>query len=179
MTEPVGFEPFIDWHGINDEMAQDLAKTVREFRSAQEAFARFDDTSTGDAFCKAAADMLLTQHELATTVNAIQSTLFIVPVVIHVAGIRMLEQDDETNDRVVQRCARCGSVLQMWVEGLIRPTPDGPQEISQGDMVWWGEGEVVAKAPAEGGNRMYPVRDRELEEYEQPCPNLSELRVQT
>lgn len=166
-------EPFIDWDGIDDQMAKDLREKLRAFRQAQVALDVCDLTE-GSHFRSKAADLMRTQEGLASVVTAIRNTLYTVPMIVHVAGAKSTGHDEDGEERIVQRCKRCGSILQIWLESYLRMTPQGPLEIPSDDMVWWQEGEIVAKSASED-RQMYRVKDRELEDFERPCPDLTKL----
>lgn len=167
-------EPYLDWDGITEEMAKDLHANFALFRQAQVDFANMNPLET-EALKAAAAKLLRSQHELQTVGGAIMATLYTVPVVVHVAGGRTEAADSEGNELVVQRCMRCGSVLRAWTEGLRSIGPEGSCEVTPDDMVWWDEGEIVAKSASDDDRQIYRVGDRELEGHERTCPDLTAL----
>lgn len=166
-------EPFIDWDALDDEMAKDLHQYLCAFRQAQADLAECEEAA-GQQFRALAANLLRTQEELSGVVGAIRNALYTVPMVVHVAGAKSASYEDG-QEQVIQRCKRCGSVLQVWTEGLIRMTPGGPSAVPADDMVWWKEGETVAKS-ASDDRQIYRIdENRELEDFERPCPDLTAL----
>ena len=169
------FEPHIDWDDISDEMATDLHRNVVALKRAQDRLLAYQGLPEGEGLRLLAANLLRAQQDLSTTAVAIQTTLYVVPMVVHVAGGRGCMTDDDGNEQVVQRCKRCGSVLQVWIEGFHRVTPEGPCKFSCDQFDWKKEGEIVAKAAHANAHRMYQIEDRELEEFERQCPDLTML----
>lgn len=171
MTEP-NFDPFIDWEGITPEMVDDIHATLKEFRAAQESFLR--TASSEDA-----AAMLRNQWDLTRTIEAITQTLYTIPVMVHVAGEKKIEEDEQWGEITRQRCVKCGSVLGEWMERMMILTPVGPKQVEEEDLPWWTPGQRVAKAGTQGEDdqsmRLYLVEDRELDKHEMPCVDLQDL----
>jgi hypothetical protein len=128
------FEPYIDWNGLTDEMAWDLVEKLVPYKLANErlikqATRRWRKPNLRK-MREATVELLQLQSELGSLNEAIIRTLVTIPMMIHVAGPKTVEECDSGthNEHRVQRCARCGSVLQMWQEGMMHLTPAGPAE---------------------------------------------------
>lgn len=159
------FEPYFDWAEISQEMATDLYDVIADYETAKKNFLKHRSPD-------AAGKFLEQQHKLSGVADAIYQTIYTKPVMVHVAGARV----DDDDENVVQRCKLCGSILQLWHDGLVQMTGDGPRQVTPDDMEWWDEGDRVAKSHEPMSMNMYLVAPgRDLEKHELPCPNLSEL----
>ena len=163
------FEPFIDWDDISDEMVADLAEAFERFRSSQEAFSK-EKTKAN------AVEMLESQMAVSDVATAITHTLHTIPVMVHVAGPKVSAEEDD-QEAITQRCTRCGSILQKWMSGYHAITPGGPLPLTEDDLPWWDEGDIVAKSGDEHDSMtMYEVDPkRELEKHERQCYSLDSL----
>lgn len=171
------FDPFIDWEAIDDEIAAELNKAVKNHRRAVDAFARM---KRGDEdFAKAAQVVLKTYVKMGRTAQGIINHLWTVPVMVHVAGERKWETnpDDEDVQGLLQRCARCGSILHLFHEGMMVLDPEtGPRAMTEDDLPWYTPGDVIAKSDQGGNVSMYLIENgRELEKHEHECVALNEL----
>jgi len=171
------FDPFIDWEAIDDEIAADLNKAVKNYRRAQLGFAKM---KRGDEdFAKAAQVFLKSQLHLTRLANSVINHIYTVPVMVHIAGERKTEvnPDDESSEGILQRCARCGSILHLFRDGLMVLDPEtGPREMQEEDLPWFDPGALVAKAETETGVQMYVLDDKhELKKHERECVALNEL----
>ena len=165
-------DPFIDWDHISAEMARDLYVVLRDLRSTQDEFLAIGPYHPG--LRRKAAEVLQIQYRLGRVVEDIRSALYVMPMVVHVAGRRESAYEDG-QEQMVQRCRRCGSMLQLWMEGFRMETPDGLCPVTSDDMEWWPENASVAKSADEHGRHMYRIDGRELRDYERPCPDLTTL----
>jgi hypothetical protein len=178
------FEPYIDWNGLTDEMAWDLVEKLVPYKLANErlikqATRRWRKPNLRK-MREATVELLQLQSELGSLNEAIIRTLVTIPMMIHVAGPKTVEECDSGthNEHRVQRCARCGSVLQMWQEGMMHLTPAGPAEVTEEEISWWTPGTLVAKSGSSGpGLSMYEVEPegRELEKHEMVCVDLNKI----
>jgi len=168
--EQKNFEPYLDWDSIEDEMVDDLHELFMEFRKAKKNFISSKSKERAVAVLKA-------QYELGRITTAIHHAIFTRPMMIHVAGPKQKIADEDGSDQIVQRCKRCGSILQLWSENFMAVTPAGPIPLEEEDVPWWDDDDVVAKAgDPDQGMQMYEVgKDRELERHERLCPDLTSL----
>jgi hypothetical protein len=171
------FDPFLDWNAIDDEIAAELNKALKNYRRAMEAFAKM---KRGDEdFARAAQVFLKTQLRLQRMASGVINHIYTVPVMVHVAGEKKVETNPDNEDQtgVLQRCARCGSILNLWREGMMMLDPEeGPREVCEEDLPWFEPGTVIAKAENNGSISLYPIEgDRELEKHERECVALNEL----
>jgi Zn ribbon nucleic-acid-binding protein len=167
MAEDTGFEPYIDWDGMTDEMVDEFHETLVEFRKYQDEF-------IANKSKKSAANVLRLQMDISNIAAAIHQTLFTIPMMVHIAGAQDESVDDDGNKQIFQRCKRCGSVLQMWRENIVAMTPNGIREVEPDDMKWWEEDQIVAKTSDEDSMTMYAIdKDQKLEAHEKPCPDFA------
>lgn len=170
------FDPFLDWEAIDDEIAADFNKAIKQYRRATEAFAKM---KRGDEdFAQAARTVLKCQMKVTRLSQGILSHIYTLPVMVHVAGERKNETnpDDPMQEGTLQRCSRCGSVLHFWHEGIIALTDQGPRPLTEEDVPWFEKGEIVAKGETQGGVSMYVIDPpRDLEKHERECVSLSDL----
>lgn len=167
MPEDRGFEPYIDWDAITDEMTDDLHKKVVEYKEAQDNFLAQKSKEN-------ASRLMRLQWELSRLGTAITHTIFTVPMMVHVAGPKAQSTKEDHTEEIIQRCKRCGSVLQIWQDKFLIPTPEGLQPVDPDQMPWWNEGDIVAKASDESGSTMYEIEEgRDLDPHERPCPDLA------
>jgi hypothetical protein len=182
MPDDQNFEPYIDWDDLSDEMADDLSSRLTRFRKVSDLFIKESNRKRRrrpEKIRAHAAEMLRLQYELSALYQAIVQTLVTVPMMVHVAGEKKTEQCESIDhDHIVQRCTRCGSMLQSWHANTTVMTPLGPQEIDEEDVTWWTPGSTVAKSGDTGGPpmlHMYEIEDRELEKHEMVCVDLAEM----
>ena len=173
-VEDRNFEPYIDWDEMSDEMAEDVYDLVVRYKQAQ------DDLVTCPAAHRKthAIELMQVQGELAVTFSAVQRTLYVLPMMVHIAGPKKHGTSDEGLEQALQRCKRCGSVLQCWEENFAVMTPDGPMPLDEDGIPWWDEGDVVAKSSTDGhqGTAFYLVEDPDnLQQHEKPCPDLAKI----
>lgn len=175
MTESRGFDPYLDWDKINDEMTNDLHEGLVFFHEAQERF-RHNKSP------KNASDMLKAHYEMAEIASDVKEAIYTQPMMVHVAGEVKSEDnpDNPLEEAVIQRCKRCGSVLQVYKEGLSQMTQHGPEPISEDEMLWWDDGDIVAKTSDSTSIHMYQIEgkdkpDRALEKHEMECVSLTDL----
>lgn len=164
---PKGFEPYLDWSSVTEEMANDLHRNITAYKKAQEDF-------MGDPTPEKAAELLKPQYELNNIATGVFQTIYTTPVMVHVAGPKTEDKDDDGEGRIVQLCKRCGSVLQFWRDGVTVMTPTGPVEIAEENIPWWDEGDVVAKSTTPESMTVYQITEgRALEKHERPCPDFA------
>lgn len=167
----MGFDPYFDWAGITPELTAGFLKALTSHNEFRKKF-------EGDPTPENLGAYLKVYDELQTVHDNIMRGIYTVPAMVHVAGARKREThpDDPMQEAMLQRCARCGSVLHVWHEHAIVFGPEGPQEIQEEDVPWWDEGQKVAKASQPGQLEIYEVEpDRELEKHERMCVSLSDL----
>lgn len=163
------FEPYFDWDGINDEMAEDLHRALSSQLETRANFLREPTRANAGRFLKAT-------RKLSQIGQAIESTIWTLPVIVHEAGEKKIETDEEDDEVVMQRCRRCGSILQVWHEHIALMTPSGPQRIAEEDIPWWNPGAIIAKSDSDNGMMsMYEIEGRELDKHEKICPDLAAL----
>lgn len=173
----MNFEPFLDWDAMTYEMALDLYEAMTKAQDAARAFSKVEVEDEGNLVAQGRV-VVETQKEVGEILEAICSTIWTHPVMVHVAGPKKneLHPDDPMVEGVLQRCKRCGSVLSFWHEGMRAITQEGFREIGEDDVPWWEDEAVVAKANSVG---MYEIeKERELEKHEMQCVSLTELSSQ-
>lgn len=169
------FEPYVDFDAVTQEMADAVRDSILGYKTAMDALA-----AAPEATPQLAAAMLRASEQASDIVREIINTLFVTPVMVHVAGERREETnpDDPEESAVVQRCSRCGSILHMWSErmGVVDPET-GPRHLEVEEIPWWDVGTRVAKATFTTGSPvgMYPISDRSLKDHEHVCADLSSL----
>lgn len=169
----MNFEPFIDYEGATPEMARDLHAALREHKDATRDFVADDEPDLGKA-----ARLIEASHRTHCTLTAIIEALHTTPVMVHVAGPIQHETDpDDGDEHVIQRCTRCGSVLNFFRERFLVLDPHtGPRPMEEDDVPWWDEGTLVAKANSSDGVGMYEIEtDRSLDKHERECADLTIL----
>lgn len=163
------FEPYIDWDSVSAEMSNDMHAKLTEYKAAIKDFEEFNTPAN-------CARVLKTQFELSNLSSVIHQSLFTLPVMVHIAGEKISEVDPEEHNAVVQRCTRCGSVLQSWCEAFSILTPLGPRHLEESDLPWWEPGQIVAKATDDDSMTMYEIeKGRKLEKHEKECVDLTGL----
>lgn len=171
----MSFEPYVDFEALTPEMAALVRDSVLEYRAAMDALA-----AAPEATPELAAAMLRASEHASRVVREIVDELHVTPVMVHVAGDKREEvnPDDPEEQAVVQRCARCGSILHMWSERMGVMDPElGPRHLEVEEIPWWKVGARVAKANSNTGPvGMYEIdSDRPLLEHEHVCADLSSL----
>lgn len=167
MGEDRSFEPYFDWDAIDEKMTDDFHALFMEYKKAQEDFASKKSVRT-------AANFMRLQREMSNIAHAIQHAVYTVPMMVHVAGPKVQNTEEDGTEQILQRCKRCGSVLQVWQDKFLIPTIDGLQPLSEDDLPWWDEGDIVAKASDDTGSTMYQVDEgRDLDDHERPCPDFA------
>lgn len=164
----MNFDPFYDYDSIASEMVDDLHKAVVDNTASVKLFAREKTRENAISVLKA-------QRQIQIVYDNVMQTLWTVPAMIHLAGEKKIEVHPETEiEGVVQRCKRCGSVLQFWYEGLIHMTSVGPQQVDEDDVSWWRDGDRVGKCSHEHGINLYEIDpQRSLEKHERDCVNMA------
>lgn len=171
----MNFEPFIDFESVSEEMAEDAHAMLSRYRKAVDAFVAGSPNDVA-----ACAEVLESAHEMDKVFRASYNHLYTMPVMVHVAGEKRVEQnpDDSSQEAIFQRCARCGSVLSFFHEemGILDPETGTARRMEEGDIPWWEEGTIVAKSNSEHGIGMYEIAaDQELEKHERMCVALNDL----
>jgi len=170
----MNFEPFFDFEAVTPEMAMRLHATLHAHRAAVEAFLEDQQPEVGKA-----ALVLEAANECNQLLNDIMEALHTTPVMVHVAGPQREETNPGDPDMygVLQRCTRCGSVLNFWTEHVAMMDPEhGPRMMEIDDVPWWSEGTRVAKAIGPVGMGMYSIpEDQDLAKHELPCVDLRSL----
>jgi len=160
------FDPFYDFDAITDEMILDLHKAVVGYKQSARRFEAMRSK-------REAISVLKTQLEVQETYDAIMRAIWTIPAMVHIAGQKRSETHPKSGaEATVQRCQRCGSMLQLWHDGMIVMDDEGPTEVDEEAVSWWNEGEIVAKATHAGGMHMYEIGDRELHHYEHECVDI-------
>jgi len=175
MSESRGFEPYLDWEKITDEMTDDLHEGLSFFHEAQD---RFLENKTS----KNAADMLRSHYEMSSIASDVKEAIYTQPMMVHIAGEVKVEENPENplDEVTIQRCKRCGSVLQIYKEGLAQITESGPEPVTEDEVLWWDDGDVVAKTSDSTSIHMYQIEGqgkpaRKLEKHEMECVSLEDL----
>jgi hypothetical protein len=168
LNDGQNFEPYFDWGQIDEEMTTDLHEAIVAYRKATDAFVE-------EGSAEKARALMQSQHEVGMVAEAIRRTVWTQPVMVHIAGQKKAEVDDEGHDTIIQRCKRCGSTLQLWHEGVMVLGPSGPHELRDEDIPWWEEGAVVAKHTDEVGMGLFEIEGgRDLEAHEKMCPDFAD-----
>lgn len=164
------FEPFFDYDKVNQEMADAFGQAIHRHKKIVEEIFR----SGGKCSPKQLVEALKSNEECEEIVGAIKEDIFTIPVIVHVAED---PAEDEESEGIVQRCARCKTVLSFWREGIQALTAEGPRQIDQEDVPWWDEGTLIAKTSSSQGIGMYEItpQDRKLERHEVECVGLPNL----
>jgi hypothetical protein len=161
------FDPYIAWEDISDVMVDDLHAKIVEYKKAQDDFLTEKNREN-------ASRLMRLQFELNVIATGIHKTLYRMPVMVHIADEKIETHEEE--HEIKQRCARCGSILQFWKEGMAIVTPAGPIGVSEDDISWWDPGDIVAKATDDEGMTVYQVDPkRSLDKWERECVDLSEV----
>ena len=160
----------MNFEDISVEMADDLYEGIARYEAAKKILLQ----SGAKERIRAARELLGAQKEMSDTANAIYETIWTVPMMVHTAGPAKDEQDDQGNSYTVQRCSRCGSVLQSFNAEGIQAALYGLEEAE--DLPWWTEGDLVAKSgDSDYKLSLYLIEDRDLEPFEYECVDLNEL----
>lgn len=166
---PQNFDPYIDWQAMNEKMVDDFHDLLVRFKSAQDDLLKTKSKEK-------VIEVIKLQIEMSRISAAIQQTLFVMPVMVHVAGEKTKKLGEDGSEQVSQRCQRCGSVLQFWKEGYAAATPTGPIPLDEDDLPWWSKEDLVAKATNDSSATMYGIdKERPLKKYEMSCPDLKSL----
>jgi hypothetical protein len=176
MTLASAFEPFLAYELLDDKMAKKLHDAMREHRQTLDAFVEDDEPDI-----QRAAEVMRSLERVENTYNDIANDIYRVPAIVHVAGETKEESNPENEEEVatVQRCSRCGSMLQFWFDGIMFLSRDGKvRQFEEEDTRWWDIGQQIAKQDAPGHIDLYPVKEgRGLERWETECADLSELEA--
>jgi ribosomal protein S27AE len=165
--EDMNFEPFFDYESVDERMASDLHSVITDYRKCCQRFESNGSVVNAVAVMKA-------QDELQHVYEAIKHSIFTVPALVHVAGPKKVETHPESgNEATVQRCSRCGSVIQLWHEHMIAMTGEGPRELDEDEVPWWKVGDVVAKCNHPAGMNLYEIENRPLKRHERECVDMS------
>jgi hypothetical protein len=167
------FEPYMDWGAIDQEMSDDFHAAMVEQLRARAAFEAENTPANAAALLKATV-------EVSEVGDRISRTIWTLPMMVHVAGEKRVEECpdcDDRHERVVQRCSRCGSMLQMWHDSILVMTERGPAPMPEESIPWWDVGSNIAKSNDDemGTMSMYEIKDREFDKHEMICPDLSAL----
>lgn len=153
-------------------MANDLHRATVRFARARDNFLRHPASILNGV------EMIESSHLIEQTIREISQVLWTLPVIVHVAGTRQSEPCDDCDDGdvVIQRCKRCGSTLHQWHNNTVMPTSQGFSELTEDDVSWWEEDELVAKATINGRVTMYAVEPgRSLDKHEMECVSLVDI----
>lgn len=172
----MAFEPFLAYELLSEQQAEALHEAMRDYRETVNEFTENDEVDIEQA-----QRVMEAISEMDEVYKTIAHDIYRVPAVIHVAG----ERDEEANpdnpeqSATVQRCSRCGSILQFWFEGIMYLTDSGlVRDLGEDDNLWWDVGEQVGKTDDPSGIDIYPIKeDQELERWETECADLSELEA--
>lgn len=170
------FEPFLAFELLSKKQAAELHTAMCEYRDTVDEFIKDDEPDI-----EKARQMMESISAMDEAYKEIAEDIYRVPAVIHIAGERGEESNPDDSDQtaVVQRCSRCGSILQFWFEGIMYLGVDGKvREYEEDDDQWWNIGEQIGKTDAPGVIDIYPVEaDHEFERWETECADLSELEA--
>ena len=171
------FDPFLDWEAIDEEIASDINKHVKRHRRLMEQFALMKRGDPG--FVEAARELMQQQHKTTTLMGQVMHHIYTVPAMVHIAGERKWEDnlDDNTEQGLIQRCARCGSPLGFFSEGMMVIDEDSgqPRPLVEEDVPWFTVGETIGKIDRDEGMTMYAIEGRELFKHERECVALNDL----
>jgi hypothetical protein len=164
---PQNFDPYPDWEKVTDEHAKKLGNAVAEYRRAS---VQISDLATPQS----AARFMQAHHDVGVIHDEILEDIWTVPMMVHVAAERDYEEIEEQTV-MVQRCARCKSILHIVHEGIVLMGPNGPEWMTEENTPWWAPGQLVAKATRPDSMSMYLIEDRELEKHEMECVGLPNM----
>ena len=167
------FDPFYDWSSITQEMADDLHRDFRKHKENLDALVASEQPDIS-----LAAAVMESLNEIQLTSEAIRKTVWTQPVMVHIAGSRKHETnpDNPNEEAVLQRCSRCGSVLNFWQEGMMSLTEDGPRQMEEDEIPWWDQGALIGKVNGSLSISTYLIEEgRDLEKHEMECPSLMDL----
>ena len=165
--EKNNFEPFIDWDGLDEEMSNDLWSALREFELAKVTFLK-------ERRPENAARLMIAQEKISEINDAIRNTLFTLPMMVHCAGEKIVGNDDDGREEIIQRCTRCGSTLQQWKDGWGTMVDGEVKKLEADDLIWWEPGKQIAKATNDTTTSLYEIPlDRPLEKHELMCPDFA------
>lgn len=165
------FDPYYDWSKVTDDHADDLKEFIQLLDDAKQDVLEHGDNEAAGEFLRVNAAMKDFYEEVL-------DEIFTVPVMVHVAGEKKIENhaDEPDIEVTVQRCQRCASPLQMWHEGMMGMTAEGLKRFEENEVPWWDEDKIIAKATSPTGIGMYEVEsDRELEDHERECVGLPSM----
>ena len=164
--DEMNFEPFFDYDGITDEMIDDLHQVFVAYKKASDRFTAMKSR-------REAIRVLETQTAVRETYDAVMAALWTVPAMVHIAGPKRQETHPEHHsEATLQRCQRCGSILQLWHDHMLCMTEHGPEQVTEENVEWWAEGDMVGKSNYETGMNLYEIDDRELHSWEHPCVDI-------
>lgn len=170
------FDPFLAYELMDDKLASKLHDVLKTHRKNIDVF-----TDSDDADVEKARKVMQSLEACEKVYNEIADEIYRVPAIVHVAGDTKEESNPDNPEEfaTVQRCSRCGSMLQFWFDGIMFLTRDGRvREWGEDDTRWWEKGQQIAKQDAPGHIDLYPVKEgRKLDRWETECADLSELEA--
>ena len=168
----MGLEPYFDYEKLTAAMVVDLSEVLTEQMEAHRSFWLAPNARTAER-------LFQSLWKVESTVERIQRRLATQPVLVHVAGEAKVEwsPDNPVVQALVQRCARCGSVLHFACAGVHARTHHGNLERTGADIPWWPPGTVVAEHGSEREPGMSAIADRRLNKHELECPALHVLEA--
>lgn len=170
------FKPFLAYELIDIKMAEKLHDAMCEHRVAVDDFVESEEVSV-----EKARRVMESLERIEHTYNGISNEIYRVPSIVHLAGEAKEESnpDNPEETATVQRCSRCGSMLQFWFDGIMYLTYDGRvRNWEENDTHWWEVGQQIAKSDITGATDLYEIDDgQKLERWETECADLSELEA--
>lgn len=169
----MAFEPFLAYELLDEKMAGKLHKQMKDYREALDTFVEDEEPDI-----EKARVLMQAMEEMEDVYKDVTNDIYRIPAIVHIAGERSEEEnpDNPEETATVQRCSRCGSMLQFWYDGLMYLSRNYEiRPLEEEDSRWWDVGQQIAKHDTPGATDLYPIKDRELERWETECADLSGL----
>jgi hypothetical protein len=170
----MAFEPFLAYELVDQPMADKLHHTMKSYRACLEDF-----IGDEEADVEKARELLRAMEGIEETHRELSDEIYRIPSIVHIAGEKKEESnpDNAEETAIIQRCSRCGSLLQFWYEGLMYVSANKEvKPLDEEETRWWDVGQQLAKHDVPGATDIYAIKeDRPLERWEHECADLSGL----
>ena len=170
----MAFEPFYAYELIDEKMAGDLWEGMRSYRQRLNDFIEDDEPNVEK--CR---ELMRTMEEIDDLHKDVSEEIYRIPSIIHIAGEYKEETnpDDDSQTAMIQRCSRCGSLLQFWYDGMMYLSDRKKIEpLEENETRWWDVGQMIGKHDIPGATDLYAIKEgRDLERWEHECVDMSGL----